>query len=104
MSGTVFWGIWGIGFVFGYLLYYAVRHTDAFNIEMLSTAIGAVGGATVIAFLGNYQNWIAPYGLGLLAGFIFYLLLAIILIATGLFNRFANVGILTKTLLGAPRN
>ena len=104
MSAAVFWGIWGIGFVFGYLLYYAVRHTEAFSIEMLSIAIGAVGGATVIGLLGNCQDWIGPYGLGLLAGFIFYLVLSILLIATGLFSKFANVGILAKTLIGAPRD
>ena len=104
MSCTVFWGIWGIGFVFGFLLYYAVRHTKEFSIEMLSTAIGAVGGAAVIGFFGNYQDWIAPYGLGLLAGFIFYFVLSLILIATGLFSKFANVGILSKTLIGAPRD
>ena len=104
MSGTTFWGIWGIGFVFGYLLYYAVRHTEAFSIDMLSTAVGAVGGATVVGLVGNYQDWIAPYGLGLLAGFIFYFVLSLILIATGLFSKFANVGILSKILIGAPRD
>jgi hypothetical protein len=103
MTGSVFWGIFGIGFVFGYLLYYAVRHTKEFSIEMLSVAIGAVASSTVIGFLSNYQNWIAPYGLGLLAGFFFYFLLSIILITTGLFDKFANVGILSKILLGAPR-
>ena len=103
MSGLVFGGIFGIGFVFGYLLYYAVRHTKEFSIEMLSVAIGAVSSATVIGFLGNYQDWIAPYGLGLLAGFVFYLVLSIILIATGFFEKLANVGVLSKTLLGAPR-
>ena len=103
MTGSVFWGIWGIGFVFGYLLYYAVRHTKEFSIEMLSTAIGAVGGATVIGFLGNQQNWIGPYGLGLFAGFMFYFVLSLVLSASGLFDKFANVGILSKALLGAPR-
>ena len=103
MTGSVFWGIWGIGFVFGYLLYYAVRHTKEFSIEMLSTAIGAVGGATVIGLLGNQQNWIGPYGLGLFAGFMFYFVLSLVLIASGLFDKFANVGILSKALLGAPR-
>jgi O-antigen/teichoic acid export membrane protein len=102
MTGLVFGGIFGIGFVFGYLLYYAVRHTKEFSIEMLSVAIGAVSSATIIGFLGNYQDWIAPYGLGLLAGFIFYLVLSIILIAT-LFEKLDTVGILSKTLLGAPR-
>jgi hypothetical protein len=103
MSSTVFWGIFAVGFVFGYLLYYSVRHTKEFSIELLSVAIGAVGGATVIGWLGGYQDWIGPYGLGLLAGFVFYLLLAIIFIATGIFDKFANVGILSKTLLGSPR-
>jgi hypothetical protein len=28
MTDLVFGGIFGIGFVFGYLLYYAVRHTN----------------------------------------------------------------------------
>ena len=104
MTDLVFGGIFGIGFVFGYLLYYAVRHTKEFSIEMLSVAIGAVSSATIIGFLGNYQDWIAPYGLGLLAGFIFYLVLSIILIATGLFEKLGNVRILSKALLGAPRD
>lgn len=103
MTDSVFWGIWSIGFVFGYLLYYAVRHTKEFSIEILSTAIGAVGGAAVIGLLGNQENWIGPYGLGLLAGFMFYLALSILLIATGLFNKFAGVGMLSRALLGAPR-
>jgi hypothetical protein len=103
MTDLVFGGIFGIGFVFGYLLYYAVRHTKEFSIEMLSVAIGAVSSATIIGFLGNYQDGIAPYGLGLLAGFIFYLVLSIILIATGLFEKLDNVRILSKALLGAPR-
>ncbi|MGD9900670.1 MAG: hypothetical protein AB7T22_16215 [Calditrichaceae bacterium] len=103
MSDSVFWGIFATGFVFGYLLYYAVRHTKEFSIEMLSVAFGAVGGATVIGFLGNYPDWIGPYGLGLLSGFIFYLLLSFILIATGLFDKFAGVGILTKSVLGVPK-
>jgi len=104
MTGSVFWGIWGIGFVFGYLLFYAVRHTKEFSIEMLSTAIGAIGGATAIGLLGNQPDWIGPYGLGLFAGFIFYLVLSLILIATGLFDKFTGIGIFSKSILGVPRN
>ncbi len=104
MSSSVFWGIFAIGFVFGYLLYYAVRHTREFSIDMLSIAIGAVGGATVIGLLGNHRDWIGPYGIGLLSGFMFYFILTIIFIATGLFEKFSNVGVLSKTLLGSPRN
>ncbi len=104
MSTTVFWGIFAIGFIFGYLLYYAVRHTKEFNADMLVVAVGAVGGAVVVGLLGKYQDWIGPYGLGLAAGFMFYFILSIILIATGLFEKFSSVGILSKMLLGAPRS
>lgn len=45
------WGIGGIGFVFGYFLYYAVRHTEKFDVTLLSAAIGAVGSEAVIAWL-----------------------------------------------------
>jgi hypothetical protein len=100
MTTSVFWGIFSIGFVFGYLLYYSVRHTPGFTIDMLSTAIGAVGSAVVIGLLGNVEGWLGPYGLGLAAGFLFYLVLSIILIATGWFEKFSNVGILSKALLG----
>jgi len=96
MSSSVFWGIFALGFVFGYLLFYAVRRTKEFKIEMLSVAIGAVGGATVIGLLGNHQNWIGLYGLGLLAGFMFYFFLAIILLWCDKFDKVANIGILSK--------
>jgi len=42
MTRTTFAGILSIGFIFGYLLYYAVRHTKEFNIDLLSAAIGAL--------------------------------------------------------------
>ena len=103
MGTSIFWGIFSIGFVFGYLLYYAVRHTREFNIDLLSVAIGAVGGATVIGLLSHTEGWIGPYGLGLLAGFFFYLVLCLIFIATGWFAKLSNIGILSRTLLGAPR-
>jgi len=103
MSTTVFWGIFSIGFVFGYLLYYAVRHTGEFTIELLSAAIGAVGGATVIGWLGKVDGWLGPYGVGLAAGFLFYLILSLVLIATNLFQKVGSVNILSRTLLGSPR-
>ncbi len=103
MSATMFWGIFAIGFVFGYLLYYAVRHTDKFSIDLLSVAIGAIGSATVIGWLGGQDGWIGPYGLGVGAGFIGYLLLSLIFIATGLFEKLDQWKILSRTLLGAPK-
>lgn len=72
-------GIGCIGFVFGYLLYYAVKHTERFDITLLSAAIGAVGSQAVIAWLRNGDpNWIGPYGIGLLLGFVAYFTATII--------------------------
>lgn len=105
MSNTTFAGILSIGFVFGYLLYYAVRHTKEFNIDLLSSAIGALGGATVIGLLGKTDGWIGPYGIGLGLGFLFYLILALILINHGKFAEVAGnkVMLIGKTLLGSPK-
>jgi hypothetical protein len=105
MSSTTFWGIFSMGFVFGYLLYYSVRHTKDFNVDLLSSAIGAIGGGVVIALFGKTDGWIGPYGLGVGGGFLFYLLLALFLIGTGNFEEVAKnkVLLLSRTLLGAPR-
>ena len=103
MPSSMFWGIFFIGFVFGYLLYYSVRHTKEFSIELLSTAIGAVGGAAVIGLLGRVDGWLAPYGIGLGVGFLFYLILALIFVSTGWFSKVDSIGILSRTILGSPR-
>src|SRR5229473_1043948 len=95
MSSMTFWGIFSMGFVFGYLLYYSVRHTKEFNIDLLSSAIGAVGGGIVIALFGKIEAWVGPYGIGLVTGFLFYLVLALILIRTGEFPNVAD----TKVML-----
>ena len=106
MSTSMFWGTFCMGFVFGYLLYYAVRHTKEFNIDLLSSAVGAVGGGVVIALFGKTEGWIGPYGLGIGSGFVFYLILCLILILTGKFKQVADNNVLlllSKTLLGTPR-
>lgn len=105
MNTTTFVGIFAMGFVFGYLLYYAVRHTKEFNIDLLSSAIGAVGGGVVIALFGKIDGWIGPYGIGLLCGFLVYLILSLVLIFSGKFAAAAGnkVMILSQTLLGSPR-
>ena len=100
---TVPWGIFAIGFVFGYLLFYAVKHTKKFGIEMLSAAIGAVGGATVIGLFKTYEHWIGPYGIGLGVGFLAYFLL--VLIFTGKPPTTATPGRLffSRSILGMPK-
>ncbi len=103
MATSTFWGIFFIGFVFGYLLYYAVRHTKEFSIDLLSVAIGAVGGAIVIGLLGNVEGWLGPYGIGLGSGFLFYLILSLIFLATGWFSKVDSVKLLSQTILGSPK-
>lgn len=105
MNALTGWGIFCVGFVFGYLLYYSVRHTKEFSIELLSAAIGAIGGGTVIAFLGKTEGWIGPYGLGIGAGFVVYGMLAFALILHGKFAKVADTGVmLRQTLLGTPKH
>ena len=105
MTSTTFAGILSIGFVFGYLLYHAVRHTKEFNIDLLSSAIGALDGATVIGLLGKTDGWIGPYRFGLGLRFLFYLILALILMNHGRFAEVAGnkVMLLGKTLLGSRK-
>ncbi len=105
MANMMFWGIFSMGFVFGFLLYYAVKHTKDFSIELLSSAIGAVGGGTVVGLFSKTEGWLGPYGIGLLCGFLFYLVLALILFLAGKGSipLMKDVSFLSKTLLGSPR-
>jgi hypothetical protein len=111
VEASVFWGIFFMGFVFGYLLYYSVRHTKEFNIELLSSAIGAVGGGAVISLFEKTAGWLGPYGIGIGCGFLFYLVLSLVLILTGQTQVVTGSGpvllskriLLARTLLGIPR-
>lgn len=105
------WGIIGIGFVFGYLLYYAVRHTPNFNVSMLSTTLGALGVGWITQL--KDPDSIGPYGVGIFLGFMTYLLLALVLSLFGIASQNAvGVGFtagvrnvaaqLRTTLLGSP--
>ena len=105
MSLATFLGIFSIGFVFGYLLYYAVKHTEKFNIELLSSAIGTISGGALIGYFKEAPGWIGPYGLGIGAGFLFYLILSLILILSGRPDVAGGgpVLLLRRTLLGTPK-
>jgi hypothetical protein len=110
MTTTLWVGIFSVGFVFGYLLYYAVRHTSNFNIEMLSAAAGAIGGGALVGYFQRTDGWIGPYGIGIGCGFLFYLILALILIlkhkpeAAGQGPLMSPQKTLIHTLLGTSTN
>jgi hypothetical protein len=100
-------GIFALGFVFGYLLYYAVRHTDKFNIELLSSAIGAIGGGALVGHFEQTPGWIGPYGIGIGIGFLFYLALALVLLGSNKFRDTVGGGpvmLLSQTLLGTSND
>jgi hypothetical protein len=105
VASQTFLGIFALGFVFGYLLYYAVRHTKDFNIDLFSSAIGTIGGGVVVGTLGQTLGWIGPYGLGIGTGFLFYLILSLFLISIGKFDQVDNnkVMLVSKTLIGTPK-
>ena len=84
MNTLTFWGIFSMGLVFGFLLFYAIKHTSGFSIDSLATAFGAVGGGVVVGLFEKTAGWIGPYGLGLLAGFLLYFIVALILFLRGL--------------------
>ncbi len=107
MSIGVEVGIFCIGTVFGYLLFYSVRHTKEFNVDLLSSAIAAVGGGTVIKLAGGTDGWLGPYGIGIGVGFLAYGVLAFALVGPPLARRRALPGEtitpLSRALLGKPR-
>lgn len=60
----------GIGFVFGYLLYYTFKQSEKIDAQFLTTAIGAVVSQSVLSVVGKTQDWVGPYGIGLFLGFL----------------------------------
>ena len=95
-------GIGGIGFVFGYVLYYAVRQTKDFNVGLLATIFSAVLGEATLGWTFKALDAVAAYGAGLAFGFLFYLALTCVLVLAGGPNPPLSTLFLSKTLLGSP--
>ena len=105
MSTLLCWGIGSMGFVFGYMLAYSVKHTKEFSIDSLSGAIGAVGGGVVIKLFSGAGEWLGPYGVGLGVGFVVYMALSLLLMLVFKVND-ATKGraiLVSQALLGKPR-
>ena len=101
VRSTSDFGIGGIGFVFGYVLYYAVRQTKGFDVQLLATAFSAVLGEATLGWIFKNLDPVAAYGTGLALGFLFYLGLACILVLAGGANPSPTALFLSKTLLGS---
>ena len=80
-------------FIFGYLLFYSVRHTDNFNVTLLSSALGAVGSQAILEmFFKKTPGIIGAYGSGLFLGFVLYFFLVY-----RLSENFGKIGEKTST-------
>ncbi len=105
MSALVGWGIGSMGFVFGYMLAYSVKHTKEFSIDSLSGATGAVGGGAVIELFGRTGDWLGPYGVGLGVGFAAYMALYLLLLLAFKVEdvKTGRALLVSRGLLGKPR-
>lgn len=95
-------GIACMGFMMGYILYYAVRHTNTFDGTLLSAIAGLIGGGAVPAYFlkndttsASMNSIFGFYGCGLAAGFVVYLFLAFLIA-----NYFKEKKFLSSALLG----
>lgn len=80
-------GAFCFGFLLGWLVYYINRHrTGEVQLADLGTIVGVVAGAAVTAFLGKGSgltfdpNMFGAYSIGLLAGFLSYLIIMFVLV------------------------
>jgi hypothetical protein len=78
-SGLQLWGAFGFGAVLGWYLYFLNRYRKDVSLADLTTVIGAIGGAAVLALFPAETDLFGAYGVGLAAGFFLYFLILVIL-------------------------
>lgn len=80
--GTVsLWGAFAFGLVIGWVTYRTLRRTKQSGLGDIATVIGAIGGATVTGLFQKGTDAFGYYGIGLAAGFSFYLIVSVALAA-----------------------
>jgi outer membrane lipoprotein SlyB len=60
------------GIVVGWITYRTLRRAQTTAVSDLATVIGALGGASITAIIGNEQGAFYPYCIGLFIGFFAY--------------------------------
>lgn len=65
-------GAFGFGLVLGWFLYYLNRYRQDVTLGDLTTVIGAIGGAAVLALFPAGTDLFGAYGIGLAVGFFGY--------------------------------
>jgi hypothetical protein len=87
-SGLQWWGAFAFGIVIGWFLYFLNRYRKNVSLADLTTVIGAIGGAAVLALFPAKTDLFGAYGVGLAAGFFGYFLVLVVLV-----TRSQNFGI-----------
>ena len=80
-SALQLWGAFGFGLVLGWFLYYLNRYRAEVSIADITTVVGAIGGAAVLALFPAKSDLFGMYGLGLAAGFFGYFIVLTFLVA-----------------------
>jgi hypothetical protein len=75
-------GAFGFGLIIGWYIYYINRYRKG-DVQLgdITTLVGAIGGASVLALFPQGSDLFASYGIGLAIGFFGYFLTLVILVA-----------------------
>ncbi len=71
-SGIQLWGAFAFGAVLGWFLYFLNRYRKEVTLADLTTVVGAVGGAAILALFPAKTDLFGAYGVGLAVGFFGY--------------------------------
>lgn len=75
------WGAFAFGAVIGWFTYFVNRYRSQVTLADVTTIVGALGGAAVLALFPPETALFTSYGLGLAAGFFGYFILLVVLVA-----------------------
>ena len=74
------WGAFAFGLVIGWFVYFLNRYRKEVSLADLTTVIGALGGAAILALFPAKTDLFGAYGVGLGAGFFGYFLIVVVLV------------------------
>jgi hypothetical protein len=74
-------GAGGFGFVMGWQLYFVNRYRSGVSLADLGGIAAVIGGSAVLAMFPAETDLLGAYGIGLLAGFLTYFLILVVLVA-----------------------
>jgi hypothetical protein len=80
-SGIQLWGAFAFGLMLGWFLYFLNRYRKEVTLADLTTVIGAVGGAAILALFPAKTDLFGAYGIGLAIGFFGYFVVLLVLVA-----------------------